>query len=145
MSFPTLKLSLSLNPSPRDAAAMPPPPLPPPPEPPLGGGALWSVVGDGTLTVGVDTGGGGLDGHDSDMLAAGAGRLSEERGAPGGSWKVRTWPVSSFTVTVQSELEATEAVGSAATPATANKMPSVTSATFSFPRPNTVAFSPPDG
>jgi hypothetical protein len=110
----------------------------------LGGGVVVVVVVvDGTLTVGVGTGG-GLDGHDSDMLAAGAGRLSEERGAPGGSWKVRTWPVSSFTVTVQSELEATEAVGSAATPATANKMPSVTSATFSFPRPNTATVSPPD-
>jgi hypothetical protein len=120
----------------------PPPLWPPPPEPPEGAGV---VVVDGTLTVGVGTGGGGADGQDSDMLAAGAGSVSDDRGAPGGSWKVRTWPVSSLTVTVQSELEATEAVGSAATPSTANKMPSVTSATFSFPRPNTVAFSPPDG
>jgi hypothetical protein len=125
----------------------PPPPFRPPPEPPLGGGVVVVVVVvvDGVLTVGTDTGGGGLAGHDSDILAAGAGRFSEDSGAPGGSWKYRTWPVSNFTVTVQSVLEATEAVGSAATPATANKMPSVTSATFSFPRPNTVAFSPPDG
>lgn len=115
----------------------PPPPLPPP------------ELGVGVVTVGVLTGGvgtvTGACGQDSDMLAAGPGSVSEDSGAPGGSWKVSTVPVSNLTVTVQSEPDAAEAVGSAATPSTANKMPSVTSATFSFPRPNTVALSPPDG
>jgi hypothetical protein len=64
----------------------PPPPFPPPPEPP-GAGVVVVVDVLGVETVGTETGGGGAVGQDSDMLAAGAGRLSEDSGAPGGSWK----------------------------------------------------------
>lgn len=102
------------------------------------------VVGGGVLIVvgvGVETAGG--CGQYVDTLLTGAGRL--DGCWPGGSEKVRTCPVISVTVTVQLDPEATDAAGSAATPATALKMPSVTSATFSFARPNTVAVSPPDG
>lgn len=120
-----------------------PEPLPPP-EPPVPPPPVLGVVTVGVVTGGVGTVT-GLCGQVSDMLAAGAGRLRDDSGAPGGSWKVRTWPVSSLTVTVQSAPEAAEAEGSAATPSTAIKMPSQTSATFSFARPNTVSLSPPDG
>ena len=103
------------------------------------------LVGVLVVGAGVDVEVDGVCGQYSDMLRAGAGSVSEERGAPGGSENVRTWPVTSLTVTVQLEPEATDAAGSAATPATAHRMPSVTSATFNFARLNTVAISPPDG
>jgi hypothetical protein len=46
---------------------------------------------DGVLVVvGVDVEVTGVCGQDSDMLAAGAGSVSDVSGAPGGSWKVRT-------------------------------------------------------
>jgi hypothetical protein len=80
------------------------------------------------------------DGQDSLTFWTGPGRLSEDTGAPGGSWKVRTFPVSSVTVTVQS---AAEAVGNAATPDTTSAVPADANATLSFRRVNKVALSPP--
>jgi hypothetical protein len=79
-------------------------------------------------------------GHDSELLATGAGRFSEDRGVPGASWKYSVCPVTRTTVTVQS---AAEADGTAATAATVNTAPTVIAATFSFERFNTVALSPP--
>jgi hypothetical protein len=80
------------------------------------------------------------EGQDSLTVFTGPGRFSEDSGAPGASWKVRTCPVSSVTVTVQS---AADAVGSAATADTARAMPADAAATLSFRRVNTMALSPP--
>jgi hypothetical protein len=99
-------------------------------------------VVDGVLCVLGVTGGVGVGApHDSDIDLTGTERLREDSGAPWGSWKYNVWPVIRVTVTVQS---AAEAAGSAAAPEKAAMMRAVTSATFSFPRLNTVAQSPPD-
>jgi hypothetical protein len=99
---------------------------------------LVVVVDVGVVVVVVVVVEGG--GQDSETDFTGTVRLREEIGAPGGSWKYRTWPLSRVTVTVQL---AAEAAGSAATPNTAAMTPSVASATLSFPRLNTEALSPP--
>jgi hypothetical protein len=113
----------------------PPPPLPPDPDPdPDWDGVVVVVVGVVVVVPLL------CDGQDSCTLFAGPGRFSEDTGAPGGSWKVRTWPVSSVTVTVQS---AAEALGSAATADTARTVPADAMATLSFRRVNTVVLSPP--
>jgi hypothetical protein len=78
-------------------------------------------------------------GHDSLTDEAGPGRFSVETGVPGGSWKVKTWPVSRVTVTVQSAA----AVGSAAIPDTTRTVPADARATLSFRRVNKVVLSPP--
>jgi hypothetical protein len=79
-------------------------------------------------------------GHDSDVLATGPGRLSDDSGAPGGSWKYSVCPLARTTVTVQL---AAEAAGSATTPHRAKTAPAASTATFSFGRVNTGALSPP--
>jgi hypothetical protein len=79
-------------------------------------------------------------GHDSVTFFTGPGRFSEDTGAPGASWKVRTWPVSSVTVTVQL---AADALGSAPIVNTASAAHADTRATLSFRLLMTVALSPP--
>lgn len=82
----------------------------------------------------------GGGGQDSDVLATGPGRLSDDSGVPGASWKYRVWPLTRTTFTVQS---AADADGSATKPSAAKTAPTVIAATFSFGRLNTVALSPP--
>jgi hypothetical protein len=94
------------------------------------------VVVLGVVTVGELFG----DGQDSFTFWTGPGRFSEETGAPGGSWKLRTWPLSRVTVTVQS---AAEALGSATISDTTRAVPADARATLSFRRINTVALFPP--
>jgi hypothetical protein len=79
-------------------------------------------------------------GQDSELLATGPGRFSDESGVPGASWKYSVCPLTRTTLTVQS---AAEAEGSAAKPNTAKTALTVIAATFSFGRFNTVALSPP--
>jgi hypothetical protein len=112
---------------------LPPPlPLPLPFPPGLGVVVVGVVLG---VVVEGETGGG----HDSLTLLAGPGRLRDDRGAPGASWKVRTCPVSRVTVTVQSAAE----LGSAATADTASTVLADASASLSFRCLNTLALSPP--
>jgi hypothetical protein len=95
-----------------------------------GGGVVSVVLGEGVVA----------GGQDSETDFAGAGRFSDDTGAPGASWKYSVWPLTRTTVTVQS---AAEAEGSTATPDVANTTAAVTAATFSFERLSTSALSPP--
>jgi hypothetical protein len=110
-------------------------PFPPPFPPPFDCGVVELVVG-----AGVGAGALAAGGQDSCTFCTGPGRLSEDTGAPGGSEKVRTCPLTRVTVTVQL---AAEALGSAAIADTARTVPADAMATFSFRRLNTVALFPP--
>ena len=86
------------------------------------------VVGTGTVGVGVVTGGG----QTLEISVAPAGS-----GAPGGNWSWTTWPVTVFTVTVQSAAEAT---GIAAKPITVPNEATAVTAILSFRLLNTLGF-----
>jgi hypothetical protein len=83
----------------------------------------------------------GVPGWSGRLIVCPFGRVSEDTGAPDGSWKDRVWPSWSTTVRVQSAAAAL--FGIAAKPVIARALAAARSRTFSFRRLNKVAPYPP--